>query len=654
MIRQAGLRQAQARRLGTGGSGGENVLTFTQGLTRTVDTVRNDLITGVVGGQTIVGGTGAGDNLVIQSSSNASKGSVTFQASTVIVPIGTAASPGLSLGAPGTLGWYQDVANSAMALSYGGAEAFLCNSNLVWMLGANAQVVLSVGGDTFMARSNATSSLNVATPGKFQLTPATPTNRTASTEYIGSDFNLSRTITWATGALATQREFLVRAPTYAFVGASIITTAATLAISGAPIQGANATISNPFALWVQTGTAAFDGGARTGTLQATDVVAFNPVASTSGTTTKFAVSPGADTGTTLTAEAIDVDFAFFRTRTWATGAIATQRSFVVRPPTLAFAGASTVTNAATMAIVGAPAAGANATITNRISLWVQAGVAQFDGNVYTPDVAGGPTGASNLNLRANGTGGPGTISFELGRATFSMVDTTIASAAGAVADLFKVVGSIVTISGATNVTTALGFNYAALFAPTYTTSVTIGAGGLIPAAATLAIKGPPTITGGGSFAGGIGAVGLWVQAPALGGTSAVFDGTVAIGTSAGSTAGLRMEGTGGITMSLATAPMLLSLAGTQTITKSNTGDFVVTCNTTGNFIFQAGAGNVEAFRILGTANAGQLQIAAANLAANGAVATAMTALGPVGSHTTIQEWLAIKGTGGNLRWIPMF
>ena len=49
-------------------------------------------------------------------------------------------------------------------------------------------------------------------------------------------------------------------------------------------------------------------------------------------------------------------------------------------PTLAFAGASTVTNAATVYIDREPQAGANATITNPYSLWVDGGCARFDGD----------------------------------------------------------------------------------------------------------------------------------------------------------------------------------------------------------------------------------------------------------------------------------
>lgn len=49
-----------------------------------------------------------------------------------------------------------------------------------------------------------------------------------------------------------------------------------------------------------------------------------------------------------------------------------------------------------------------------------------------------------------------------------------------------------------------------------------------------------------------------------------------------------------------------------------------------------------------------LKFSAAGFAANGAVATTVTSLGPTGSHTTIQEWLVVKDSAGTTRWIPAY
>lgn len=74
------------------------------------------------------------------------------------------------------------------------------------------------------------------------------TTLAASTEAIDVNINLARTVQFATGALTTQRAYVIQAPTYGFVGASVITTASTLYVTGAPIAGTNATITNAYAM----------------------------------------------------------------------------------------------------------------------------------------------------------------------------------------------------------------------------------------------------------------------------------------------------------------------------------------------------------------------------------------------------------------------
>lgn len=103
-----------------------------------------------------------------------------------------------------------------------------------------------------------------------------------------------------------------------------------------------------------------------------------PVAASSGVRSLLTVTAPADTGLTATTEQVDVYFNLAATRTWATGAITNQRFVRIDAPTLAFAGASTVTNAATVYISDAPQAGTNATITNAYALFVDAGRALFD------------------------------------------------------------------------------------------------------------------------------------------------------------------------------------------------------------------------------------------------------------------------------------
>ncbi len=54
----------------------ESVLTFSTGLTRSIDTITSNLSTGVSGGQSVIGGTASGNNLTLQSTSHATKGNI--------------------------------------------------------------------------------------------------------------------------------------------------------------------------------------------------------------------------------------------------------------------------------------------------------------------------------------------------------------------------------------------------------------------------------------------------------------------------------------------------------------------------------------------------------------------------------------------------
>jgi hypothetical protein len=89
------------------------------------------------------------------------------------------------------------------------------------------------------------------------------TGLTASTEVHDVYFGLSRSVNWASGALATQRAFYIDAPTYSVTAgvSQVITTAATLVVSGAPVAAGDGTIiTNSYAFWVQTGRIVADGG----------------------------------------------------------------------------------------------------------------------------------------------------------------------------------------------------------------------------------------------------------------------------------------------------------------------------------------------------------------------------------------------------------
>lgn len=304
----------------------------------------------------------------------------------------------------------------------------------------------------------------VATSGSPSVLVATGgahTTLTASTEAIDAYFKMARTVEFATGALATQRSVVMEGVTYAFVGASTLTTAVTLDL-GIPVAGTNATINNPFSLrtagniqvtntngrlfFSGTGPAIISstsgvgmtikGSIAAGTATSQDVlldsvftrtagriavianngtdrilftyfggITLSQGAGATGTLKSFLSTRANHTNQTLSTEISDFELTAY-TRQWATGAITTQREVSFGIPTYAFVGASTITTAANVYIAGAPAAGTNATITDSYALWVDAGSSRFDGRVLETqgaDVAS----ATNLTLGTDGN------SFEL-------------------------------------------------------------------------------------------------------------------------------------------------------------------------------------------------------------------------------------------------
>ncbi len=94
----------------------------------------------------------------------------------------------------------------------------------------------------------------------LQIRTPVDTGQTLNTEFpgivFGGDSSFATVIrTGADGTTyALQREFIFVKPTYAFAGATTITDAATLAITGAPVLGTNATITRRSALLIDAAT----------------------------------------------------------------------------------------------------------------------------------------------------------------------------------------------------------------------------------------------------------------------------------------------------------------------------------------------------------------------------------------------------------------
>ncbi|MDI6808415.1 MAG: hypothetical protein QME66_05470 [Candidatus Eisenbacteria bacterium] len=141
------------------------------------------------------------------------------------------------------------------------AEGSDLNTNVRFAVAAGGNIGFGIAAPTAFAHFVGVAQTSGA-PTSLLFTGAAHTGITAATESIGANFNFSATKTWAAGAgpLATQREVLFQAPTYVgnAGGALTITQAATVAITGAPTQGANMTLTATDALWVQAGRIRFD------------------------------------------------------------------------------------------------------------------------------------------------------------------------------------------------------------------------------------------------------------------------------------------------------------------------------------------------------------------------------------------------------------
>ena len=70
------------------------------------------------------------------------------------------------------------------------------------------------------------------------------------------------------------------------------------------------------------------------------------------------------------------------------GAIATVHEILLQHWQIASAAAQTISDAATVAITGAPTAGTNTTITRPTAVWVKGGISRFDGGVYVTATQG--------------------------------------------------------------------------------------------------------------------------------------------------------------------------------------------------------------------------------------------------------------------------
>lgn len=218
-------------------------------------------------------------------------------------------------------------------------------------------------------------------------------NLTLSTESKDVLWDMSRTVEFATGALALQRSVVFDVQTtYGFVGGSTATNVAGMHVTAGPTQGANATFTNVYGM-VIGGTQAF--GAATTTIASSAAMTFSQMALNA---TGDIVSLTGIVGLTAAASIAGLRVGALTINTTGLGVV--------------------VTSVASVYIAGAPTPGALVTLTDTYSLWCDAGIARFDGN--GTHVFQLPTAAS---VAATVTR---TVAFKDGVTTYYLMASTVA------------------------------------------------------------------------------------------------------------------------------------------------------------------------------------------------------------------------------------
>jgi hypothetical protein len=260
--------------------------TFSTGLTDTANTITVNLSTGVNGGQTAIGGTGIGDALTYKSTTGNGTATVAGHvftggnngATTIMslynngnVNIGTASSTNQRLLRVGLSTNIVDIGTRVTGgepcIYMGSAAPTSTNYRLLGFGTTTILNALSGGAASIRVEGVVVADFNannihftpaVATSGSsdvFLFTTPASTGQTAGSETMGFDINMSATITHASNTVITlNRDMIVQARTHAFTtSGGVITDAATLYITGAPIAGTNATITNATSLWIPSG-----------------------------------------------------------------------------------------------------------------------------------------------------------------------------------------------------------------------------------------------------------------------------------------------------------------------------------------------------------------------------------------------------------------
>lgn len=156
---------------------------------------------------------------------------------------------------------------SASALGIGTVVVATGVSTTQWQLSTSSSMwqynnsLTTNGGHLFIGSANTSGARQF-----FVITPSANTGSTAGTEVQKFEYQTYTHQFASNTAVTSQREFCIKAPTYAFASATgTISTAATLYIDQGPIVGTNAAITKSHPLWIDAGLPRIDSTTANGT-----------------------------------------------------------------------------------------------------------------------------------------------------------------------------------------------------------------------------------------------------------------------------------------------------------------------------------------------------------------------------------------------------
>ena len=348
-------------------------------------------------------------------------GSLTAISSGVITDNGTAASgtvavqavngiAGSTLAATNTAVTY----TNAATLYIGAAPTASTNVTITnpWAIYVNSGGQYLSGNLIF--GNSAGVSLNnggVAGSPRFYIGNSTTQSSTASfsTSNSLSAFSIASntyTSTTSSGTISTAGIYNFGTPTLSASNATTITNAASMYIGGAPVASTNVTLTNPYSLYVAGGNSFFGGNI---VLSSATRLSLN---SSSILSSIFAIGNANTFSTVATYTTTGMGFSVSANTylsTTSSGTIATAGVYTFGIPTLAASSATTLTNAASMYIDGAPSAGSNMTISTGIALYVNSGSTVLGGGFYTTVGAQTTSNLSVIGVGAINTSGASNI-----------------------------------------------------------------------------------------------------------------------------------------------------------------------------------------------------------------------------------------------------